>query len=310
MEIDKSNEHGVFPMKAVSVARTVRENPKLTVRNLNRKAHRRGGRWQYNRRGIDVMREDWDVLVILDACRYDLFESRHSLQGELERKVSCGSDTREFLRGNVAGRELHDVVYVTANPMYFNFYDELHAEIHDVILVEPGTKTDANGVVSPETMARRSKEIAERYPNKRLVLHFVQPHFPFLDAPIVPDSSDRNIWRDIFTGEIDTTRSEVWESYRKNFDRVHDVVKRLLPDLVGKIVVTSDHGNLIGERVWPFPFREWGHPIGLYVSELVTIPWLEVPWTERREQIPEPPISDEGPTQHDVDERLEALGYV
>ena len=36
----------------------------------------------------EVTKEDWDYLIILDACRYDDFEELHSkyLEGELEKK--------------------------------------------------------------------------------------------------------------------------------------------------------------------------------------------------------------------------------
>jgi len=41
----------------------------------------------YNRRvrgrtGIEVMAADWDTLVVLDACRYDLFTEINDIEGE------------------------------------------------------------------------------------------------------------------------------------------------------------------------------------------------------------------------------------
>ena len=62
------------------------------------------------------MDADWDVLLILDACRFDLFSDVIDIPGDLRRVHSLGSSTEEFLRANFANETLHDTVYVTANP--------------------------------------------------------------------------------------------------------------------------------------------------------------------------------------------------
>ena len=79
--------------------KTAIRNPKLVVREL----HRLGSKpfhAVHNRRfasangsGIDVMTEDWDTLVILDACRLDYFRSQHSFDGELRSVVSRGGNS-------------------------------------------------------------------------------------------------------------------------------------------------------------------------------------------------------------------------
>ena len=54
-------------------------------------------------------------------------------------------------------------------------------------------------------------------------------------------------------------------------------IKELISIFSGSTIVTSDHGNLFGERPHIlYPFREYGHPRGLYVDELVLVPWLIV----------------------------------
>jgi len=40
--------------------------------------------------------------------------------------------------------------------------------------------------------------------------------------------------------------------------------------LEGEIIVTADHGELLGEN------GEWGHPIGSEKPALRGVPWLEV----------------------------------
>ena len=58
--------------------------------------------------------------------------------------------------------------------------------------------------------------------------------------------------------------------YRKDLRMALEEVERLIQNLDGKIIVTSDHGELLGER------GEWGHSIGSKRQELLEVPWLEV----------------------------------
>ncbi|MFC7028075.1 hypothetical protein ACFQH8_12520 [Halomicroarcula sp. GCM10025710] len=101
-------------------------NPGLAVREVNRLYHTRLGRQTGNPRGIDIFEEDWDNLLILDACRYDMFEEQHSLPGRLESRISKSSHTSEFLQSNFADRDLRDTVYVTASPMYYRNRERLN----------------------------------------------------------------------------------------------------------------------------------------------------------------------------------------
>ncbi|MDZ7731078.1 MAG: hypothetical protein U5K37_09365 [Natrialbaceae archaeon] len=60
--------------------------------------------------GIDVMEQDWDNLILLDACRYDAFEAQSAIDGNLKPVLSRGGASWEFMQANFAGRELHDTV--------------------------------------------------------------------------------------------------------------------------------------------------------------------------------------------------------
>jgi hypothetical protein len=83
--------------------------------------------------GVPVMERDWDNLVILDACRYDMFEDTNTLDGTLESVVSFGSRTSEFLCRNFDDGEFLDTVYVTANPMHERI--GLGTPFHEIIPV-------------------------------------------------------------------------------------------------------------------------------------------------------------------------------
>jgi hypothetical protein len=83
-----------------------------------------------------------------------------------------------------------------------------------------------------------------------------------------------------------------------------------MKNLDGKTVVTADHGNMVGERAFPLPIREWGHPRGLYTDELVDVPWLVHENEPRREiRIGESKNQSETVDQDVVADRLKQLGY-
>ncbi len=294
-------------------------NPTRIGLECNRLYHRRGYRRPYNTAGVDVFAEDWDTLIILDACRYDLFEARSTLPGTLETRISRGSGPAEFLRGNVADRDLRDTVYVTANPQLYRYRDEFEARFHDVIHVwmEEGWDEEY-GTVLPETTTRYAVEAAERYPDKRLVVHYLQPHYPFIGAETTfdkghieaPDEGDV-FWLRLTSGELAVPAEVVWDAYAKNLDLVLPYVESLLEAFEGRTVVTADHGNLIDERVFPIPMRVWGHPTGIHVEELLEVPWLVSESGSRKAVVAGESASESRTVDEEVlEDRLADLGYV
>jgi len=288
------------------------ETPAFFGRELNRLYHRRLYRAPYNRRGVDVFAEPWDNLLLLDACRYDDFADLSDLPGELEVRESRGSHTIEFLEGNVVGRELLETVYVTGSP-------QLHASgfdgrFHAVENVWDGDGWDDDlGTVRPETMAERALAAVERYPDKRLFVHFVQPHYPFIEDGSLVSGTLKDeaidVWERRFRGEIGIGAGTLRAAYRRNLRLVLAVVGPLLTALPGLTVVTADHGNMFGERSFPVPIREWGHPPGQYTDQLVRVPW-HVYGDERRPVTAEAPErTDDAPTVDPTD-RLRQLGYL
>jgi hypothetical protein len=273
---------------------------------------------RFNDDGIYLLRQDWDNLIVLDACRWDLFENVSSLPGELSRVNSRETGTIRWLEANFNGGRLYDTVYVTANPQFERLRDQYDIEFHDVINVwrEDGWDEELN-TVHPETTAKYAERAAEDYPNKRLLIHFMQPHFPFIPAPFEDDKLQPDIdadnsgfWLKLNDGRSSLTRDELWEAYRENLQVALPYVEDLLTGLEGRNVVTSDHGNLIGERTSPIPVRYWGHPMGIYAEELVTVPWLEYTNGARKEVQRAEPAPEHDETAHkQVESRLKSLGY-
>lgn len=293
-------------------------NPSLIFRKVNNLFFSRFKRRPFNTDGVDVFEEDWDNLLILDACRYDMFREHNSLPGDLQKRLSRGSSTTEFLSGNVDGRDLTDTVYVTANPQFHRHRDRFDATFHAVWNIWQGDNWDDElGTVLPEATTKCALEAAEEFPNKRLAIHYIQPHYPFIESDTDFDKGQLedpdappSFWQRIMHGSLNVPPDTIWKAYVENLETTLPHVETLLDDLPGKTVVTSDHGNMVGERSFPIPIREWGHPAGQYTKELVEVPWLVADSESRKRVVAEPPDCElNDPDDGDVAERLRDLGY-
>jgi hypothetical protein len=273
---------------------------------------------------IDVMSEDWDNLILLDACRYDYFEDQNTIPGELSSVISHGGSSWEFMEGNFVGQQFHDTVYVTANPHTGKLDDDV---FHTVEPLYVDAWSDEHGTVLPEDVVEATLSAHESYPNKRLVVHFMQPHRPYLgeiekdlqrqyniggfnrylaytdEAP--PTVSFSKL---IENGEIPVEKAQ--SAYRETLDIVLNQIEGLVDRLPGKSVVSADHGEMLGERIMPFTSPKFGHSHQYIRNEtLYRVPWLEIPTSERREVIADEPIGGDSGNSAEIQERLQALGY-
>lgn len=304
-------------MSTLSRLRRGLNNPAFFLRHANRVYYDRLGYNSTTR--TEIFEEDWDNLAILDACRYDMFEQHSDLPGQLEYRYSEGSSTVEFLRANLVGRDLRDTVYVTANPQLYRNRDNLQVNMHKVIDVwkEEGWNEEYHTVL-PETVTKYAQDAAERYPDKRLLVHYIQPHYPFIGSQtefdkgqlVDTDTGERNVWYQLMTGTLDIERDTIWQLYVNNFKYMLPYVDDLLSTLKGKTVITADHGNMVGERAFPFPITEWGHPRGIYTEQLIKVPWLVYQNGSRRSIV----AGESSSVTSDVDkdtvrDRLRNLGY-
>lgn len=291
------------------VLKEIRENGTSTTWWKNRFLHRIVGDIWFQRivgnHGEYIMEKDWDNLLILDACRLDLYQEVANPDSESIR--SRGAATPEWVIENFEGESFPETVYVTANPYVSIVTDDKFHARYD--LWEEVWDDEARTVL-PEDVADRTREIAEEHPNKRLIVHFMQPHQPFVgsDLPGSFWNVDEHPWDAMKNESVDEIR--VLEAYADNLRLVYPVAKELGLELSGKSVITSDHGNMHGERVKPFPIKEYGHRRSIHTPENIQVPWDELSFKIRKE-ITEGEITEgETTTNADVTDRLADLGYV
>lgn len=217
--------------------------------------------------------------------------------------------TREWVRANFAGRQLDDLVYVTSNGNFSMVRDEIDTRVHaEIPLWEDEYRNRYGSVTPPEIVAESARNATENYPNKRLLIHFVQPHIPYLGP------TGKRYDPTLKLSQIKTTHAasdgELRKAYRENLELVLEHTHDILESLGGRTVVTSDHGELLGERLVPLPAKDYGHPRGVYRDELVTVPWLIYESGPRREVIPEEPEEISEYDDDALEQNLTDLGYL
>lgn len=276
--------------------------PKLVAEELNRIYwHQRSGH-PYYANGTDVFSEDWDNLIILDACRYDSFAERTAdLDGTLESRVSRGAMSEEFVRGNFRNRNLHDLIYVSANHWYGKVKDEINTEVFKYL---PTPDDGPDGLTTlPKTVTEMALEQAERHPDKRLLVHYMQPHKPFLG----PTGQQIDYEKGVDLDQLGVDGETIRNAYYENLDLVLEEVDELIAEMPGKTVISADHGEMMGEREFPIPVKSFGHPKGVHVEPLLKVPWFVCDYSERKKTKAETPVDSAG--VGDVDQRLKNLGY-
>lgn len=222
---------------------------------------------------------DWDYLIVLDACRYDSFCEVTGY--EPAKVISSGSSTHEWFL-NTFRKPFYDLTYVSGNPninskkviYHEGFVIDSRGKFSRIVDVWDFGWEYIHGIgtVHPFHVydeARRTKPKA--------IIHFLQPHEPFVFSRKLEkyfmgvgkeDRHGLRLWEALKKGEV--SRDEVYEAYLWNLDWVWYYVEKLLDELEGRIIITSDHGQCFGEH------GIYGHPPGVRVPELIEVPWLTV----------------------------------
>lgn len=283
---------------------------------------RRAGRYAPPQ-GESVWDRDWDVLVLLDACRPDALEAVAADYGFLPADVpamtSRASWSRAWLydtfspahRGEVA-----ETAYVTGNVFSREFgtddgiaAPDWFAELEEVW----ETDWDAEeGTVPPRPLTDRAIETWRSRAGtdtERLIVHYMQPHAPYraLDPTghTTPDMAGtehrRTVWDDLQAGVLDPATARA--AYRDNLRWVLNDVALLLENLdADRVALSADHAELFGEAgLYSHP--DVPHP------QLRRVPWVETSATDEETHTPAVETRDTDAAAVTVEDRLAALGY-
>ncbi len=259
-----------------------------------------------------IEEKDWDILIILDACRFDYFAFSYwkYLRGKLEKVKSEGSITPEWLKNTFHNQYMEDVVYVSANP-YVNSTDVQSIEGFDsrehfgkIVDVWDYGWDEEERTVLPSTVNQNAEK-----ENGKMIVHYMQPHPPYCNLPFEGFEGQRGLhkkesplkkipaklrqainkilgrrlvqnltrWSGLRPEGITESVAEKYDNntlrlaYLANLKRVLSRLPNLLSQREDdNIVITSDHGQLLGEGGLYGHFHRSTHHI------LREVPWLEV----------------------------------
>jgi len=260
--------------------------------------------------GVNVMDREWDVLLVLDACRSDLTRAVADEYEfvSTESVWSVGSSSPEWMWktfDETYADALAGTAYVTGNPFSTEQVDASFLS-HLEEVWQYGWDDDL-GTIPPRPLTDAAiRHYRQRSPD-RMIVHYMQPHYPFIDNPLAGgmdlsnfgDAGTETAWDRLRKGEV--TYEAVWDGYEENLRTVLDDVNLLLESIdAERVVITADHGNSMGEK------GLYGHAIGVPVAEQRAVPWCVTSANDTSGYTPETPEREVGA---DVESRLEDLGY-
>jgi len=192
---------------------------------------------------VKVMEEEWDVLILLDAMRYDVFEMFNDIKGKLTKVESLNSGTWFWIKDNF-DKEYPDLIYVSGNPMVSKFkLSKIERDkLFEIVEAWDWCWNPKNNGVNPECVTRTAVGVIKDNPNKRILVHYLQPHFPWINKP------EANIGRGLL---LEWTENKEKKHLHQMNDLERDKFVGIIWDYVkrGKVSVEDCREGYIGNVV-------------------------------------------------------------
>lgn len=280
--------------------------------------------------GTNVFDRDWDLLVVLDACRVDAMREvapEYDFIDDVDSIWSVGSASHEWIcKTYTRAHEetIGETMLISSNPwiprtlkertyppgnysvpvMWANWdvveWDDLGMAWHVNANYERH-----NTPPPPAFVTDYAIQAGREHDFDRTIVHYMQPHIPHIakayDEDRPPTEIESDPWESIRSGTA--TRAEIWDQYLDNLRLVLDSIGVLLENLDAEtVVITADHGDLIGE------FGAYGHPAGFVHPNLKKVPWVTTTARDSRTVTPDVDL-DRDVASEKITEQLQALGY-
>lgn len=259
-----------------------------------------------------IHKGNWDILIILDACRYDFFKSVYNdilPKGELKKLESPATWTLEWLVKTFNDYKNDNIVYISGNPQchslgenrslhkrseYLSFTGNEH--FHKVVDVWNFGWDESIGNTHPKSINKAYMNNAIKHKGKRFILHYNNPHLPYFSAKEKTEhhkykrNNIENILcfllprllyydtREMFGLHPMNIKEKLYrrygmdkirEFYKQDLQMVLHHIKNLVNAVDLDIVITADHGEMLGEKF------KYAHPHGNRDKEQIEIPWWQ-----------------------------------
>lgn len=281
--------------------------------------------------GENVYESDWDLLVVLDACRVDTLREvadEYEFIDGVDSRWSVGSQSAEWLAATFTDdwrEEVARTTYVSGNGYTESvFVDGSRPPANNAIPVDLSSWSvvdedafrshvkvwehdhdERYGSVLPAAITDHTIRAAREGDADRIVAHYTQPHLPYVGDAYRegrdPTELERRGYELLEEGSA--AREAVYEAYRETLRWVLDDVADLLENVDAEtVVITADHGEAFGE------WHAYGHPEGFPHPAVKKVPWVETTATDERTREPAE-LSDEPSVSTAVEDHLRDLGY-
>jgi hypothetical protein len=287
--------------------------------------------------GTNVYGREWDLLVVLDACRVDALQtvaSEFDFLNDVGSLWSVGSTSKEWYANTFQGPHpaAEKTALVSGNPWAENLFEAevdwsywtiisnsawngratvdrllrrplpTRDDFEAYVTVFEDRGGDCGTVATPNRVTDAAIHTARHTDAERTIVHYMQPHAPYLqelDGNRLP-ALHQAPFDALRNG--DASREDVWNAYLDNLRLVLRSVRVLLDNIdADRVVITADHGELFGEWGLRTHIAACPHPA------LRRVPWATTSAVDRRTVEPAPP---EHVVDADIQDRLADLGYL
>jgi len=256
-----------------------------------------------NDKQIDILKEDWKYLVIVDGARYDYFKEVYKeilgIKGNLKKAKCTSLGTPRWMKETFENKDCKDIIILTTS-INFDYRLPNHTFFKAVKVWEKGWAKEL-GTTPPKAVNDAFLKEVKKYPNKRFIIHYMQPHTPYVTIGGQPSNtidkhlkeertenhkyisnliSERTAWTiKKWLGKKPNLPIEEYfmkygkqgliDVYKNELRNVLTYVKHLINSNKGKWIITADHGVRVGEK------GRFGQ-CHVNVKEVYEVPWLEI----------------------------------
>jgi len=229
---------------------------------------------------------DFDSLVILDACRFDMFKRVNKFKGELIKCESPAPHTWFWMMAMFPG--YYDLTYFSAHPFigpkrYERYPYQACEHFREIVPIFQFGWNERLGTVHPGTVGEVLKHRAETSPYDKGIVHYMQPHGPWIgkykfgEPWSLADHVKYEKLGDCIARVIRPPPTFMKRVYKSNLQLVLKSLKKYKDYFVGKTVITADHGEMLGEYSKEWKRRLYLHKIDYppFADKLLkTVPWF------------------------------------
>jgi len=280
--------------------------------------------------GTNVFDREWDLLIVLDTCRYDALCSlapEYEFVEDVGSLYSLGSSTREWTANTFTERyreAIAETAVVCTNAQVTRTLEAgnaMESPLAQRVTTWDTVEPDAfyafdsvsdyapmdpfGGTTIPEIATDRAIRAGREHDAERMIVHYLPPHSPFrADALRENRSLEDYEYRPFDYLRDGGDHDLVWELYLEEIRWALDSVEVLLDNVdAERAVVTADHGELFGH------LGLYSHPTGVPHPRLRRVPWLELSATDSGSYEPRYEKPDRKRAPKETAKQLEYLGY-